>query len=192
MTPYERWYREKPELKHLKVWGCVGYALKTDPEKRKMESRVRKLRFVGYDPYNKNSYRMWDEEKKRLYIRRDVKFLENSFDVTARKEKQGSQNVDLSDVSNQEEKVVSDTEVAKEENETNDGNEHMVIDTEIGAESNETQERRGQPTSRLRPIIQAPQRYGWETNEEMERLEWIYNMQLVLLQDIAENQISIT
>ena len=34
VTPYERWYGKKPNLKHFKVWGCVGYVLKAGPEKK--------------------------------------------------------------------------------------------------------------------------------------------------------------
>ena len=26
ITPYERWYRRKPNLNHLKVFGCMAYA----------------------------------------------------------------------------------------------------------------------------------------------------------------------
>ena len=25
MTPYETWHKEKPDLKHLQIFGCVAY-----------------------------------------------------------------------------------------------------------------------------------------------------------------------
>ena len=68
ISPYERWYGKKPNLKHFKVWGCVGYALKAGSEKEKMTSKMQKLRFIGYDLYNKGANQMWDEEQKKLYI----------------------------------------------------------------------------------------------------------------------------
>ena len=71
VTPYERWYRKRPNLKYLRVWGCVGYRLKTKPEREKMTSKVRKLRFLEYDLYNEGAYWMWDEQlKKTVHLAR--------------------------------------------------------------------------------------------------------------------------
>jgi hypothetical protein len=35
VTPYERWYGRKPNVSHLKVFGCNGYALVPESERRK-------------------------------------------------------------------------------------------------------------------------------------------------------------
>ena len=102
VTPYEKWYGEKPNVNHLRIWGCMGYVLKTGPEKEKLTSKVKKMRFVGYDAYNKNAYRMWDEEKRRLYIRRDIVFLENDLNLPKKEIKLDASNDQLKS-SNEEE-----------------------------------------------------------------------------------------
>ena len=201
MTPYERWYGEKPDLKHLKVWGCIGFALKTGPEKRKMESRVRELRFIGYDLYNRSAYRMLDEEQKRVYIRRDVKFLEHTF-RTKGKEQTKAHTVAFPDLSNQEEFEVlkdDDIEIKTKGNEMNDGNEQIIPvenvqliptendlsdsdgnenssihDAEIMSENKEMNVKDEQVTRRLRTEIRPPQRYGeWAKQDDVERLDWM-------------------
>ena len=47
-TPYERWYGRKPDLSHLKVFGCMAYAHIPDVKRTKLEKKAQKLRFVGY------------------------------------------------------------------------------------------------------------------------------------------------
>ncbi len=160
VTPYERWYRRKPNVEHLKVWGCVGYALKTGPEKKKMTSKVRKLRFVGYDSYNKGAYRMWDEEQKRLYIRRDVKFLENEFDVADKPRTQERTTIELPDIPDQEEQVGDNGKAA------------------LRADDDENVQEVPRPKRNVKP----PQRYGeWAKEDEMEDLDWVRNSQLQIL-----------
>ena len=157
VTPYERWYGKKPNLEHLKVWGCIGYAVKTGPEKEKMTSKVRNLRFVGYDQYNRSAYRMWDEKQKRLYIRRDVTFLENEFDAEKKPETKERATVELPDISDQEEQETKDQESAAPE--ADEGH-----------------------APRCQRNIKPVKRYGeWATEEEMEELNWIRNSHLEVL-----------
>ena len=49
MTPYERWYGRKPNLAHLRVFGCVAYAYVPDSNRNgKLSKKAERLRFVGY------------------------------------------------------------------------------------------------------------------------------------------------
>jgi hypothetical protein len=80
MTPYERWYSRKPNLDHLKVFGCVAYAHIPDEERKKLDMKAEKLRFVGYSIQCKG-YRLYDEEKRQIKIRRDVIFNESNFNL---------------------------------------------------------------------------------------------------------------
>lgn len=161
VTPYERWYGKKPSLKHLKVWGCVGYALKTSPEK--LTSKVRKLRFVGYDLYNKGAYRLWDDAKKKLYIRRDVKFLEDEFDVT---EKPGRREIT---------KNIIETDLPKVPDQEEQGCENQQWVPETEADENQGAQRTQRNTKQ-------PERYGeWATEEDMEDLDWLRNSHLEVL-----------
>lgn len=77
-TPYERWCEKKPDLSHMKVFGCVAYAHIPAQERRKLDKKTVKLRFVGY-ANNAKGYRLFDEEKRRILIRRDVIFDESNF-----------------------------------------------------------------------------------------------------------------
>jgi hypothetical protein len=80
VSPFELLYGKTPNLRKMKVWGCVAYALKVGLEKigSKFLPRGTKLRFVGYSPHG---YRLWDEENQKILIRADVQFLENQFSV---------------------------------------------------------------------------------------------------------------
>ena len=78
VTPYERWYKRKPKLGHLRVFGCMAYALRPEHERNKFEPRADKFRFVGCDTHSKG-YRLWNEEKRIFVIRRDVKCDEENF-----------------------------------------------------------------------------------------------------------------
>ena len=46
-TPYEKWYGHKPNLEHLRVFGCAAYAHVPD-RRRKLDDKAEKLRFIGY------------------------------------------------------------------------------------------------------------------------------------------------
>ena len=82
-----------------------------------MKYKVRKLRLVGYDLYNRSAYRMWHEEQRRLCIRRDVKFVENTFNITESKKQM--ETVEVSDLSCQKEYTSHDVS-------QHDGNEELV------------------------------------------------------------------
>ena len=78
ITPYERWYRRKPNLNHLKVFGCMAYAHIPDVKRTKLDKKAEKLRFVGYSTQSKG-YRLLDEKTSNVVIRRDVIFNERDF-----------------------------------------------------------------------------------------------------------------
>lgn len=62
----------------MKVFGCVAYAHVSDTERKKLDKKAVKVRFLGY-PTNAKGYRLWDEEKGKILIRRDVVFNEIEF-----------------------------------------------------------------------------------------------------------------
>jgi hypothetical protein len=80
-TPYERWYGRKPRVSHLKVFGCVAYAHVPDSERRKLDKKAVKLRFVGYSRKSKG-YRLFNEQTQKLLNRIDVIFNETEFKLT--------------------------------------------------------------------------------------------------------------
>lgn len=77
-TPYERWYGKKPDISHLRVFGCMAYAYIPEVNRQKLDEKTKKMRFVGYSLTQKG-YRLYDELTQKVYIRRDVTFNENDF-----------------------------------------------------------------------------------------------------------------
>lgn len=74
-TPYELFHQKKPNLGHLKVFGCIGYA-KTDSKMlKKLDDRSRMLVHLGTEPGSK-AYRLVDPKSKQVVVSRDVVFDE--------------------------------------------------------------------------------------------------------------------
>ena len=46
-TPYERWYGRKPDVSHFRVFGRMAHAHVPDCERRKLDTKSKKMRFVG-------------------------------------------------------------------------------------------------------------------------------------------------
>ena len=58
--------------------GCIAYAHIPDANRKKLDQKVVKLRFVGYDITTK-AYRLMDDKTGLVYKRRDVTFNEDDF-----------------------------------------------------------------------------------------------------------------
>lgn len=74
-TPYELWWGRKPDLKHLRVFGSEAYVHIPDSKRTKMDSKAKKLVFVGYAMEHKG-YRFVDPETDVITVSRDAKFIE--------------------------------------------------------------------------------------------------------------------
>ena len=77
-TPYERWYDKKPDVSHMRVFGCAAYAHVPEVDRTKFDPKAIKMRFVGYC-LTRKAYRLYDEQKRKLFFRRDVRFNESDF-----------------------------------------------------------------------------------------------------------------
>ena len=93
-TPYERWYGRKPNISHLKVFGCMAYAHIPDAQRQKLDKKSEKLHFVGYSIRSKG-YRLFDEESRKLVVRRDVTFNETDFGQATHREVKPQNTVDV-------------------------------------------------------------------------------------------------
>ena len=76
VTPYEAWRGEKPDLSHLKVWGCLAYVHVHRFTRHKLAKRARACVFVGYAPDSKG-WKLYDPHSTRYIIARDVTFQES-------------------------------------------------------------------------------------------------------------------
>lgn len=78
MTPQEAWNGYKPNVSHLKIFGCIGYAHVPEQKRRKPDDRAEKGIFIGYEPHTK-AYKVYNPVTKKLIISRDVQFQENDY-----------------------------------------------------------------------------------------------------------------
>ncbi|KAJ9516469.1 hypothetical protein QJQ45_011179 [Haematococcus lacustris] len=73
-TPFEAAFSSKPDIAHLRVWGCPAYVHDPAPD-GKLASRSIKGLFVGYEPGGK-AYRVWAEG--RIHVSKSVVFDEQA------------------------------------------------------------------------------------------------------------------
>lgn len=71
--PYEAWIGNKPDIRHLREFGCKLLCLDNDSIKGKLAPRSKEELFLGYSQQSKG-YRVWISKE---IISRDVKFLED-------------------------------------------------------------------------------------------------------------------
>uniref|UniRef100_A0A2M4CV35 Putative pol polyprotein n=1 Tax=Anopheles darlingi TaxID=43151 RepID=A0A2M4CV35_ANODA len=76
MTPYERWYGQKPSYDHFRIFGCEAWVHIPKERRNKMNSKAERLRFVGYSREQK-AYRFVNEDTSKIVISRDAVFKEN-------------------------------------------------------------------------------------------------------------------
>lgn len=48
-TPFEAWKGRKPNISHLKVFGCEALSYIISKKRKKLDKRAKKCIFVGYD-----------------------------------------------------------------------------------------------------------------------------------------------
>ncbi|GJV58944.1 zinc finger, CCHC-type containing protein [Tanacetum coccineum] len=88
-TPYELWYKKRPNLSYLRVWGCRAVVRLPDPKRKTLGEKGIDCIFVGYVEHSK-AYRFYVIEPNDLFLltsfieSRDVIFDENRFSSIAR------------------------------------------------------------------------------------------------------------
>ena len=75
-TPYGLWFRKKPKLSFLKVWGCDAYVKKLQPDK--LEPKSEKCIFIGY-PKETIGYTFYHRSEGKIFVAKNGAFLEKEF-----------------------------------------------------------------------------------------------------------------
>ncbi|KAL0417138.1 UNVERIFIED_CONTAM: Retrovirus-related Pol polyprotein from transposon TNT 1-94 [Sesamum latifolium] len=58
VTPYELWYKKKPNLNYLRIWGCRAVVKLPEPKKKSLGERGIDCIFIGYAEHSK-AYRFY-------------------------------------------------------------------------------------------------------------------------------------
>ncbi len=85
-TPQEAWTGTKPDVSHLRVFGCKTFAHIPDEKRSKLESKSIPCVFLGYCEGTK-AYRLMCLKTKRIIKSRDVVFLEGTEEVEGVRDK---------------------------------------------------------------------------------------------------------
>jgi hypothetical protein len=79
-TPEEAWSGRKPDVFHLKVFGCKAFAHVPNEKRTKLESKSMPCVFLGYYEGTK-AYRLMCVKTMRIIKSRDVVFIERSKEI---------------------------------------------------------------------------------------------------------------
>jgi hypothetical protein len=80
ITPEEAWSGRKPCISHMRVFGCIAYAMVPDEKRGKLDAKGTKCLFLGYCEGTK-AYRLMCVQSKKIIKCRDVEFMEDSTSV---------------------------------------------------------------------------------------------------------------
>ncbi|CAK9820237.1 Retrovirus-related Pol polyprotein from transposon TNT 1-94 [Anthophora quadrimaculata] len=171
ITPFEKWFKRKPAIKHLKVFGSAAYLNVPKERRQKFDPKSKQVIFVGYDGESTN-YRLWDNDLKKISISSDVTFNESALPIAKTDAETGTVSIKFG-IENEAEMIPAPEDAAEHQAPI------MENDTEIrGLENDENQERwfdaaipeteqvvanenaRECRQLRDRKNIQAPDRYG--------------------------------
>jgi len=76
MTLKEAFSRKKPDIGHLRIFGCITYSYIPKEKRTKLEPTTKKGIFVGYSETSK-ALRIYIPAQRKVVVRRDVKFEED-------------------------------------------------------------------------------------------------------------------
>lgn len=145
-TPAEMWYSKKQSLSRIQLFGSVVHA-KILTNLKKLDSRSKEAIFVGYST---NGYRLWDAQKRRIFMSRDVIFTNRLADPKT----QGS----LPKLSpNHDEETTN--QISEEENENNDENTNSEENDNENLEKDKDERRNEKYHLRERRQLRAPTKH---------------------------------
>ncbi len=73
MTPEEKFTGKKPNVSHLRVFGCIAYVHVHEEKRSKLDPKVDKCIFIGYSLEQKG-YKCFNPSSRKLQVSRDVVF----------------------------------------------------------------------------------------------------------------------
>jgi hypothetical protein len=74
-TPFEVWYKVKPKVDNLRVWGCIAYVHVQKDKRPHFASHMEKCVFIGY-PEGVKGWKFWNPVTEKVIISKRVEFDE--------------------------------------------------------------------------------------------------------------------
>jgi transposase InsO family protein len=74
-SPFELWTGQRPNLSHLRIFGCKALMRKPEKKLHKLDERAVEVLYLGVGP-SESQYRLWIPGARRMAVSRDVIFLE--------------------------------------------------------------------------------------------------------------------
>jgi hypothetical protein len=71
ITPYESWYKKRPDVSHLRIFGSRTFVHIPESLRKKLDPKSREGIFVGYCETSK-AFRVWIPNMQKVVISRDV------------------------------------------------------------------------------------------------------------------------
>ena len=78
-TPFEAWFGRRPNLAHLRRFGCDAYLHVPDAQRTKLKPKAHLCTFLGYVPNTTKQWQQWDGCQQKIVIGSNVRFNENGF-----------------------------------------------------------------------------------------------------------------
>lgn len=75
ITPHEAWTGEKPEMSHIRVFGCTAHMKIPSIGLKKLDDRSKPVVYLGKEPGTK-AHRLLDPVTNKVHVSRDVIFEE--------------------------------------------------------------------------------------------------------------------
>src|SRR6201746_2156918 len=82
-TPYELWNGRKPDVSHLRVWGCTAYVHVQKDKRPGLGSHMEKCVFIGY-PQGYKGWKFYNPTTKKTVIAERADFDERYFPLSKR------------------------------------------------------------------------------------------------------------
>jgi hypothetical protein len=101
MTPEEAFSGKKPEVGHLRIFGCITFSYVPSEKRTKLEPTTERGIFVGYNETSK-AFRIYLPSLRKTVLRRDVRFEEDRAFRKSRGIKKGEQSSSQIQVSPQQ------------------------------------------------------------------------------------------
>jgi hypothetical protein len=67
VTPYEQWFKQRPDVAHLRIFGSPAFTRIPDHFRRKLDPKAKKQIFVGYDWKTTKIYRVYDPLDRKVH-----------------------------------------------------------------------------------------------------------------------------